>query len=316
MILLPPKGGSQQAFTFDLPALKEAFETWQNDLEQRGNKGFEKTNKSLLSLCQILGDVMEEGLRGINTPGVIFIPHGFLHLAPLHAALVGRRPLFEQKTCLFLPAWWLCGQDRVSDETGQKVLLTRWKEASEISEIEKDLRWKPMIKECTPEDYIDVVKGPIPPDFLAFYCHGRRHYSNPYLSALELYNQDLTLQDLIHHTPKDAFKGSRVLISACESDLGAGARSLLDEHLSIASAFLLKGAFQVCGSLYRGMEDFGRDLLKACLETDQAGLGQKVHEVQQAYIKNDTELSNLYKSAAYRVVGLPDIPIKERHGKS
>jgi len=306
MILVPPKGEAQQAFPLkQLSRVLEKFEIWQNDLEQCGDD-VNKTSQSLFSACKILGESMQDGLSAVNTPGIIFIPHGFLHLMPLHAALVDGRPLFEKKTCLFLPAWWFYDPDnRSPDGTGRKVLLTNWT-GSETDRIAEDSRWSQVKKECTPEDYIDVLQDQRPLDFLAFYCHGRRHYINPYLSVLKLKDRDMTHQDLLHHTPKDAFKGARVLISACESDMSAGSIGLVDEHLSISSAFLIKGARQVCGSLYRGKSDFGEALITECLGSDQAGFCGKVHAVQKKFIKNDNELNNLYKSAAYRVVGLPD----------
>jgi CHAT domain-containing protein len=308
MILVPPREKPQQAqqvFSFALPRVLDVFERWQNALEQCGND-VDETNERLKSICKVLGEIMEKGLSAVNTPGIIFIPHGFLHLAPLHAALVNGRPLFEQKTCLFLPAWWIYAPDqRVPDESGSKVLLAHWNRP-EIDETVTDSRWTKVKKECTPEDYVKLFENNLPLDFLAFYCHGRRHYSNPYLSALELKDRDLTHQDLIHHTPPYAFKGSRVLISACESDMGAGVRGLVDEHLSISSAFLNKGARQVCGSLYRGMSDVGKALIEKCLGSESTGLCGKVHAVQKDFINGDNELRYLYKSAAYRVVGLPD----------
>jgi hypothetical protein len=330
MILVPARGAQQQAFSFELSGVLEKFEIWQNDLEQFGNN-VQKTNDSLNSFCGVLGEIMGEGLSAVNTPGIIFIPHGFLHLVPLHAALINGRPLFEHKTCLFLPAWWIYDPDhRPFEGAGRKVLLANWNRP-EIDDTVKDSRWTTVKKGCTPEYYVNVVKGEHPLGFLAFYCHGKRHYSNPYLSALRLKDRDLTHQDLIHHTPikerdlthqdlihhtpKDAFKGARVLISACESDMSAGVRGLVDEHLSISSAFLIKGARQVCGSLYRGMEDFGKDLVEECLGSDPTGFCGNVHGVQKRFITHDPDLSNLYKSAAYRVVGLPDLT-EEQHGSS
>ena len=126
---------------------------------------------------------------------------------------------------------------------------------------------------------------------------------NPYRSALKMHEGPLTHQAIVQETDKEALLGTKVILTACESDLVSGANDITDEHLSIASAFLQKGASEICGTLFKCFTDISGDIIAASLDDLNSALYETVHNVQRNWIKEKSD--ELYKAAAFRIMGFP-----------
>jgi len=284
----------------------KAYKDWKADLQKAGDYHLEDTSKSLEKLCKACGKMLEPVLEKVNTNKIIFIPHGFLHLVPIHAALINDDPLFNTKTCLFLPAWSLTPNAFSRNNNDKGILLTNWTNKTDLEKFIDHKKWTNGKKtECTPNDYISMFKSTSykPPVLLAFYCHGQGDFMNPYRSALKMYGGPLTHQAIVQETDKEALLGTKVILTACESDLVSGKKDIADEHLSLASAFLQKRASEVCGTLFKCSPDIAGDIIAGSLDDSTPALYETVHNVQRNWIKEKPD--ELYKAAAFRVMGFP-----------
>lgn len=284
-----------------------AYKDWKAALQKAGDKHIKDTSESLKKLCKACGKMLKPVLKKVDTDKIIFIPHGFLHLAPIHAAMINDEdPLFNTKTCLFLPAWSLAPKAFSRNKDNKGILLTNWTPETDLEEFVNHTKWTNEKKtKCVPDDYVSMFKSTNyePPELLAFYCHGQGDFMNPYRSALKMYGGPLTHQTIVHETDKEALLGTRVILTACESDLVSGKKDIADEHLSIASAFLQKGASEVCGTLFKCSPDIAGDIIAGSLDDSNPALYETVHNVQRNWIKEKPD--ELYKAAAFRVMGFP-----------
>ena len=281
------------------------YKDWKADLQKAG-KHPEETSSSLEKLCKACGKMLEPVLEKVKPNNIIFIPHGFLHLVPIHAALINDDPLFNTMTCLFLPAWFLAPKVSRQNNNDKGILLTNWTPETDLEEFIDHKKWINKKKtKCTPNDYFSILTSPNyePPALLAFYCHGQGDFMNPYRSALKMYEGPLTHQAIVQKTDKKALLETKVILTACESDLVSGKKDIADEHLSIASAFLQKGASEVCGTLFKCSPDIAGNIIAGSLDDSNPALYETVHNVQRNWIKEKPE--ELYKAAAFRIMGFP-----------
>ena len=283
-----------------------AYKDWKADLQKVGDYPVDASN-SLEKLCKACGKMLEPVLEKVKPKKIIFIPHGFLHLVPIHAALINDDdPLFNTRTCLFLPAWSLAPKAFSQSNNNKGILLTNWKPETDLEKFIDHTKWTNKKKtECTPNDYFSMFNSTNykPPELLAFYCHGQGDFMNPYRSALKMYKRHLTHQAIVQETDKKALLGTKVILTACESDLVSGKKDIADEHLSIASAFLHKGASEVCGTLFKCSPDMAGDIIACSIDNFNLTLCETIHKVQQNWFKEKP--CELYKSAAFRVIGFP-----------
>jgi CHAT domain-containing protein len=259
-----------------------AYKDWKVDLKKAGNKP-EDTSHSLAEMCKACGRMLAPVLENIKTDSIIFIPYGFLHLVPIHAALINdNNPLFQTKKCLFLPAWSLKPDTSSQNRDDQGILLTNWTSKTDLENFIDHYKWTNTTKtKCTPDNYFSMfnVQGYKPPGFLAFYCHGQGNFINPFRSALKLNSGYLTHQDIVQKTDIKALLGTKIILTACESDFVSGTNDITDEHLSIASAFLQKGASEVCGTLFECYPDIAGEIIVESLNNSNPVLYETVHEV-------------------------------------
>lgn len=281
------------------------YKDWKVDLQKAGDYPVDASN-SLKKLCEACGKMLKPVLEKVNTDKIIFIPHGFLHLVPLHAALINDDPLFNTMTCLFLPAWSLVPKAFRQKNNDKGILLTNWTSETDLKKFIDHKKWTNEKKtECKPSDYISMFSSTSydPPALLAFYCHGQGDFMNPYRSALKMYGGSLTHQAIVQETDKEALLGTKVILTACESDLVSGKKDIMDEHLSIASAFLQKGASEVCGTLFKCSPDIAGDIIASSFDDSNPALYEIVHNVQRNWFKEKPY--ELYKAAAFRIMGFP-----------
>lgn len=283
------------------------YKDWKVALQKARDKHLKDTSKSLKKMCKACGEMLKPALENVDTNKIIFIPHGFLHLVPLHAAMINNdNPLFNTKICLFLPAWSLAPKVSIRNNNDKGILLTNWTRETDLEKFINHEKWTNEKKTgCTPNDYISMFKSINyePPALLAFYCHGQGDFMNPYRSALKMNKGHLTHQVIVQETDKEALLGTKVILTACESDLVSGKKDIADEHLSIASAFLQKGASEVCGTLFKCSPDIAGDIIAGSLNDFNLALYETVHNVQRNWIKKEPD--DLYKAAAFRIMGFP-----------
>jgi len=284
-----------------------AYKDWKVALQKAGDKYLKDTSESLKKLCKACGKMLKPVLKKANTNKIIFIPHGFLHLVPIHAAMMNDNdPLFNTRTCLFLPAWSLAPDTSSLNNNDKAILLTNWTNKTDLEKFIYHEKWTNGKKtECTHSDYLSLFSfsNDDPAALLAFYCHGQGDFMNPYRSALKMHKGPLTHQAIVQETDRKALLGTKVILTACESDFVSGKKDIADEHLSIASAFLQKGASEVCGTLFKCSPDIAGDIIAGSLDDSNLALYETVHNVQRNWIKEKPD--ELYKAAAFRVMGFP-----------
>ncbi len=285
-----------------LDGLWAAFKRWQ---DERRTFTIKKTENSLKALCKEAGKALAPVLKHIPTENVLFIPHGFLHLTPLHAALYEGKPLLAKKQCLYLPSWSMAPVKAVPPGAGPNVLLSNFE--TKDTDLQNALNrpdWKnPHKKKVNPSDAMadinDAYKaGDQPPHLIAFYAHGKGDLQNPYNARLVMADGGLSYQRLLSELPD--LQGAKVMLAACESDLVSGNFGLVDEHLSLAGAFLSKNASGVLGALFEMPRDLGREMLEYVIDNRKKPLYEAVRDKQIEWIGKD-----LYQMSPFRVMGFP-----------
>ena len=275
------------------------------------------TSTDIDDLCLESGKMLKPVLDKIDTDKIIFIPHGFLHLVPLHASIfygqdtsdTGKKMpyLFLQKTCVYLPSWSIFSSTKKNTfHSKNDYFFSHWKPHEQLEDL-LNLTWTNIKqinntpKEVTPKEVIEKLeKDQIPPHLLTFFCHGKGDFLNPYNSKLLFDKGGLTHQTV--KSGKFSLNGTKVVLTACETDFVAGYFGLVDEHLSLANAFLTKNAAEVLGSLFKYPPIYAIELIKHIKENPNNHLYESLHEIQKQWVEKQRPLHDI---AAFRVMGLP-----------
>ncbi|MBL0717013.1 MAG: CHAT domain-containing protein, partial [Desulfosarcina sp.] len=289
--------------SIEISDLWDAFNKW---VASDRDSGLEK-------VCEQSGEMLLPILKEINSKKILFIPHGFLHLVPLHAAELAKakdkaRYLFQEKSCLFLPSWSLAPLQDEAFATNGDVLLTKWNYVAIKNIVERNDWSNSKREENTPDDFFAALKElPNPPDLLVLYCHGQSDFVNPYNSRFVL-NGDLTHQRLAQDLSVSDLKKSKVILTACESDLVSGIFGLIDEHLSLANVFLSKGASEVLGALFECSSNIALDLILEAKNNSKTPLYEILQNKQKEWAEKEESIDEI---AVFRVMGFPQAGVKE-----
>ncbi len=260
-------------------------------------------DKRLQELCDAMGEELAF-LFDVEASTLNFIPFGFLHLTPLHATRRNGKFLFEEKASTYLPAWSLAPKGPLGVARGMKGLFMNW-EGLELKELADEWRGA-KADAASPGDVIRYLEGIEQPRLVAFFCHGEANIQNPYLSGLKLRGGLLTHMELQKHASCMNLEGSRVVLGACETDLGPARASAVDEHLSVASFFLGQKVSSVAGSLWVVRSDLQAELTWKI----KAGPQEPHLCVQSCQKRWISQNERLFHVAPFRVLGLPG-PQKE-----
>ena len=296
-----------EKFQFKADMLWEKYVCWEK--EKRIDKDAEDT---FCNLCEELGKQFQDVFNWLNendVSNILFIPHGFLHLVPLHAAKVKKENeenfLFTFMPSLYLPAWSLISNNTkpTVNNTGS-LAFSNWYSVPEIF-LENCWINSPDTTQNSANNVIETInKLNVPPKLIIIYSHGKEDVANPYQSGLLMCNSNLTHEIILKDIVPDRLKGSNIILTACETDLASGDMGPADEHLSLVNAFLTKNAKAVLGTLYECMEDKSLELV----ETIKANLDKNIYEIlqkkQKEWLENDS--SEIEDIAVYRVVGFPN----------
>ena len=247
----------KEKMPFGYDDLFSAFLTWQENYACSK----EAANKQLVDLCEAIGKAMSFLFDVSIIPPdskVLFVPHDFLHRLPLHAAINNDKVFLKEHASCYLPAWSMGRKvevksaRKVEGGTKRKILLKNFdghsfETVNGHSFEEVKSRFSDYCDKATPEDLTNITD---PPELLVILCHGQADQVNPFFAKLKLANGGITHLKILESEEKPSLSGSRVILGACETDLVPPLSDLLDEHLSMAVAFLGKGAREVLGTLW------------------------------------------------------------------
>ena len=310
---------------FDTIPLWDAYQNWlsQNRTNSIGSA------KSLVALCKAIGDCLPF-VFNMKVEGIIFVPHGFTHLLPLHTAKnKDGGYLFESTFSVYLPAWSLAPYIRLKKgKPPNKRYLLRYHKAGS-----RDIApYQPLIQQKIWNhtlDYDKVHQNTLaelghgfmqdgPPEWLSILCHGKADALYPFDSKLMLGEEGISFLDL--QLTKLDLTGSKVLLGACDTEMTPVKTLELDEHLSLAGAFLNKGADMVMGSLWECEATLVRELTESALK-NQEPLWKVVQGLQRGWFNKEVPPAywypnpgtfpflapelRLYYIAPFRVLGYP-----------
>jgi hypothetical protein len=299
--------------TFSFSALFEKFLEWQ---ESYSIGELREATSALAGLCREMGEslsfLFDEAIFPKNRP-VLFVPHGFLHHLPLHAAVGSGDAVFlENHVCRYLPAWHLLPRVPNVPE-GERVLVIHFPPddpTETFSDLaSRDKEWSYRKDDAGARDLKDALRSP--PALLVILCHGEGDILNPFRSRLKLHGGDMTLMELLESMPD--MSGARVLLGACESDMAPPQGYPVDEHLSLGSLFLSQGAGEVIAGLWEIATDKVNELYETFCEMDE-DMAERLNAWQMEYISEQKENSFLdaeegrrdfYEVVSFRIMGLP-----------
>ena len=311
---------------FKVPEIWQKFQAWQ--AADRNNPEFGGAAPELDALCRSLGQDHHLGfLFNEDLPeNLVLIPHGFFHLVPIHSALKNGEILLKQKKCIYLPSWSLVRQPESTAAPSGEGLFYSFEDHDPLRQYLQPIlqAWKhpsvstrnTKVLDATTVDVKNYLQKTTNPELLVFLCHGKADPVNPYNSRLLLRKRNLTHADLVRLL--DKMPGTRVFLGACETDMSPSKQKFGDEHLSISTAFLQKGASEIAGGLWQVAPavagqmvehicaDKKRPLVEVVWEKQKDWWYNGIQYVEDGKTKTENDsLKKLYYLSAFRVIGLP-----------
>jgi hypothetical protein len=289
-------------FQFNYSKLYHKFLEWQEDYLNHSNH-----DDALIELCREIGRSMDAFLFDEKSPitqKVIWIPHGFLHRLPLHAAIrsdENNKPLtyfFTHHQSRYLPAWHLRNFQK-NDATQTQTLHCFEYLFNNIREC-KNNQW-------IPNAGVDHLKDAMGEKIrnLILLCHGHCDSSNTFRTHLKLCDSNLTIYDIVRD--QHDFDGTRLFIGACESEMVPPVKLSVDEHFSIAATFLLKKVSTVVASLWEVNSKIIDECFSEIIEQDsnqkQTTIEDALQDWQTDRCKNELQMVQV---APIRLIGMPD----------
>ena len=214
---------------------------------------FQQRGQFLYDLCKEMTRSMPFIADFPQHKSILWIPHGFIHRLPLHAAIFEKEGkeifLFEKHVSRFLPAWHLLGIENRQDGTGKQLLKNYPAKVDLFKKaLEKlDKQWdKNFNKRASREHFFESLEKNL--QTLILLSHGKGNVNNSFQSHLKL-NQDVSILDILKEKNTN-IRGCRIFLGACESDMASPIEFMVDEHLSLSTTLLLHGAKEVIAGLY------------------------------------------------------------------
>jgi len=323
------KNKSWEIVQFDYQNLYQKALAWQSAYY---STDMAEMSSRLIDLCEEMGNTMPFLFDSKYIPKnskVLFIPHGFLHRLPLHAAIKKEENdqkkdtvFLENHASKYLPAWH---QINTLVENGKQkscLLIQNEKNLTfknienELKELEKKKGWEVNIKKnASPEDLEKFIKGKAPskqktgflsnPAFFIILCHGHGDVLNPLKSWLEL-TKEVSVADLL--AMKTDLQHTTVLLGACESDMAPPIEHCVDEHISLSTVFLTRDVRDVIAGLWiiedKMVDHFFMEVLQD--HDRKKEFSEELRKFQIRLVKlwkakKDPQI--FYRLAPYRVMG-------------
>lgn len=245
--------------------------------------------KELFARKSHTGRSVEDCLRGHGIKRIIVIPHGLLHVIPLHATWYlhhgNRRYLMDDYEISYAPSCQVLQYclSRSSNKHERLVAFADPDNSLSFAKVEVDA-----ISEffLSPQIFrgakatLGAVDRALPDAHVShFSCHGKFDPESPLDSRLVLADGCLDLSTLFERG--NVKSGSLVSLSACESGLIRPDRT--DEYIGLPSGFLFAGASCVLSSLWP-VNDLSTCLLMARIyrnfRRDKMSLSASLREAQ------------------------------------
>ena len=292
---------------FDYRPLWADYMAWQ-DLYAKTedmsiNDRIDKLSPFLAHMVESIGKEMhwlfDDDIFGKDKP-VVFIPHDFLQRLPLHCAKSPNDGRFFQDDheVRYLPAWWMMEGSGHAKPASPGMALINWDKDSANAQIMATQMNKSGWSVHNPAraEYLLSANAP---SRLIIYAHGEARRDNPYESRLKLADGGPSIAQILKSSTM-SLSGSTVLLGACETDLMVPLNNPLDEHITLASVLLQKGAETVSGALWKIHEVPAMELINACLsQTDT------IRGWLDWYDNRGNDNQGLYHRAAMRLSGRP-----------
>ena len=323
LILSPEK--KDEKF-FDERRIYNNFIEWQylyseQDVPQKGNIAMEKAYYDLLkSIGETLPWLFNEipGDTQLNKRNILFIPHGFLHRIPFHAAVRGGSDgrgesdiLFNIRSVKYLPSWKLPSGNYPTENNGRFFLLNK------VAPPERIIR-----KFFKGHEEKDLPSGPLAeylkrsPELLILYSHGECDLLNPYRSKI-LLKPEYTISQLM------ALEGPAnvryLLMGNCESDMAPPVESSVDEYFTPGTVMSMKGVQNIVAAL----QSIWGEYIEDCFCHILSGLGgrdiaellcdwQRKQLIEWMEKENGKGIeSKLSYIAPFRAIGFPEDTVNE-----
>lgn len=249
--------------TFDPSGILDSYMAWQTNYAYASDK--RDSSESLVDLCKKVGEEMPFLFELPNEIPVVFIPHDFLHRLPLHGAIKtggGRLEVFlEKRASTYLPAWPYAHKEEGSKHPDGFVILKNFPDY-DYNSLMCPVFWTNDIKKAKDnKSDADDLKGITrAPKLLTILCHGKADAVNPFNAKLKLAGKGITHLEILKSDRN--LNGSTVILGACETDLVPSLTDALDEHLSITTALLNKGASQIIGTMWEANPERIEEIVK------------------------------------------------------
>ena len=323
---------------FDLEPIWLLYMRWQEFYHRMGstaNDGLAKQQSApyMKKLCECIGKTLFFIFDFPRDRPVVFIPHGFLHLIPIHMAINDTiddeyNIWAYKRKFTYLPSWSLSGINQKSADLcslyNVKVLkyFFEYEYPRLFASLKKEEVVNNKVEKIDPACATHVLNLPTDTSHLVLLCHGTADPMNPFNSGLKLGVGDrrLTVREILSAMPQ--LTGLSVLLGSCETDMVGATVSPLDEYLSVSSSFLEKGAAEIIGGLYelyvKGIESIALSLInikninKPLVEVFSLYLEEQIENYCSYTSPKDTDF---YRIAAFRPLGLR-IPINDSYGKN
>jgi CHAT domain-containing protein len=229
---------------------------------------------------------LDSHLKRLGIRRIIFIPHRYLHILPLHAAWReedgDRRYLLDDYEITYAPSATVLARcvARVKEGRGKEKFfaVTNPKRDliftdDEVRNVERLFEERRVLwyEECE----VDAVLAEAPGyHFVHFSCHGGFNPADPLYSALGLADRKLTLREIFEKVRLP--NASLVVMSACETSL-VEVMELAEEFVGLPAGFLQAGSPAVVSSLW-AVDDMATSLLIRRLYGNIVERGMEVAE--------------------------------------
>lgn len=257
------------------------------------------------------GDSLVNCLRDHGIERIILVPHGVLHVLPLHAMSYTSssgdlRHLIDDFEIVYAPACQVLQQSARHLESANKLVAVVDPDGSlpgaraEVAAIEEFFSTRQVFKgsEATIEAVCRAIEDA---GYVHFACHGNFNSKSPLDSQIVLADGPLTLGTIFERVRVNA--GCKVTLSACET--GLVRPDPTDEYLGLPSGFLFAGASSILASLWEVNDTSTMMLMKQTYEGFCKGKLSLSESLRQAQIslKSNATYGHPYYWAPFQAIG-------------
>jgi CHAT domain-containing protein len=279
------------------------FNLGTNYIERRLPQLTEAFNHYLSKFYQLL---LAPIIATLSAQELLIIPHGKLHSLPFHAFFDGESYLIEKFQVSYAPSFRVllhCLEQK--DRKPEKLLAVAVPD-EKLSGVEVEVRsiakLFPCAKVLVGEEATrkNLEEHLAWSDIVHLASHGHFRTDNPLFSMLKLYNEWLSVHDVMGLR----FRPTLVTLSACQTGLAHPLRG--DELLGLARGFMAAGAYSLVVSLWSVNDEVTTELMQRFYQNLVAGRGRAA-SLRQAMLQlcKESRYAHPYYWAPFIVIGQP-----------